>query len=299
MMIDSRVTYYRDLENAILIVEGNENAILPTGQEKMLLKNEIEGLLYVECIVKDEVNYYHYNISGSESLSTAYAYKKISYQDTKILLHRIIAILSQTERYLLENKYLVFDPKYIFLQENMSEMKMIFCPYLSIDKIDFMPLIEFLLDKVDYDDQGAVEFVYQVAKASEEENFSLSQTMKSIEKNLLQLEKPANNPLTINSEVLQTMVVNEENIYVVESSKFTEKEKRFLQVVLILAGVYLAGGSVIVFGLQCAYEQSLLIICFLCMATAAGILYLLAQRIRDNMRNGKKHTESERDEVVS
>ena len=62
-------------------------------QMKMLLMNEIEGLLAVKGRGIDNTSFYDYNVSGKISMQALYEKNKISGEDLKSFLRQLLSVI--------------------------------------------------------------------------------------------------------------------------------------------------------------------------------------------------------------
>lgn len=141
-------------------------------QMKMLSRNQIEGLLSVKGRGIDGNSFYDYNVSGKVSMQAMYEKGKISGEDLKLFLRQLLAVIRETEKYLLNIHCILLDPEYIFYEEE----KFYFC-YYPAEKRElwerFHELTEYFVKKTDYEDKESVRITFALHKETMEENYSL------------------------------------------------------------------------------------------------------------------------------
>lgn len=99
--------YKRDLNHNYLILQGNETE--ETYEIKMVLENEMEGLLKTEArFVNGRVDYY-YEISSKQPMSRLFSKAEISYEQLKQLLLGINQLMSKAKEYLLPFEHFVLN----------------------------------------------------------------------------------------------------------------------------------------------------------------------------------------------
>lgn len=146
-------------------------------QMRMLQANEIEGLLSIKGRGIDGVSFYDYNVSGKISMQAMYERNKISGEDLKIFLKQMLAVIRETEKYLLNIHCILMEPEYIFYEDG----KYYFCYYPQA-KAElweaFHKLTEYFVKQADYDDKESVRIVFILHKETMAENYSLGKIVK-------------------------------------------------------------------------------------------------------------------------
>lgn len=141
-------------------------------QLKMLQANRIEGLLSVHGRGIDERSYYDYDVSGKVSLKAMYEKSNISGGEIKKFLEKLISVIKETERHLLDIHCILLQPEYIFYDDG----EYYFCYYPPGGRNlwdEFHRLTEYLVKQADYKDQECVRIVFLLHKETMEENYSL------------------------------------------------------------------------------------------------------------------------------
>ena len=170
--------YKRDLQHNYLILELEQEQIADGYRLQMAEQNEIPGLLHVHSLGRDGRRYLHYEITAKQPLSSFYERRSMQYQDILKLLTDLRDTMEMMQRYLLEPSELLFAPDYIFLG---TDRKAAFCyfPEKAVP-VRITELAEFILKKLDHEEDAAVMLGYRFYQMACEENFSLSHGWKEL-----------------------------------------------------------------------------------------------------------------------
>ena len=146
-------------------------------QMKMLLMNEIEGLLAVKGRGIDNTSFYDYNVSGKISMQALYEKNKISGEDLKSFLRQLLAVIRETENFLLNIHCILMEPEYIFYEDG----KFYFCYYPQAKQelwAEVHRLTEYFVKRADYEDKECVRIVFILHKETMADNYSLAKIVK-------------------------------------------------------------------------------------------------------------------------
>lgn len=108
--------YEMDMQTNFLILDGKCNAS-SNYASKMILGNNILGLLKVELRSVDDKDYFYYNITSKDSLFNIYENKLLDYLTLKNILIKIINILERSDDYLLEEECFLLKPEFIYIDQ--------------------------------------------------------------------------------------------------------------------------------------------------------------------------------------
>ena len=146
-------------------------------QMRMLAVNDIEGLLPVRGRGIDGTSFYDYNVTGKISMQAMYERGKISGEDLKLFLRRLLTVIRETEKYLLNVHCLLLEPEFIFY----GEEQFYFCYYPQA-KWDlwemFHKLTEYFVKQTDYGDKESVRITFALHKETMKENYSLEEIVR-------------------------------------------------------------------------------------------------------------------------
>lgn len=174
-----KAEYKRGLNKTLLLFE-KEGTYKEDYQLRMLEENQIKGLLKMRGRGIDGSSLYEYDVSGKSSLSAVYKSKKINRQEMMDFLYRISEIITEIGGYLLDTDCLILDPDYIFTEDGAYE----FCYYPAggwdVWKA-FHRLVEFFVERTDYQDDGSVRTAFLLHKETMKENYSLKKIIRKLE----------------------------------------------------------------------------------------------------------------------
>lgn len=159
---------------------------------KMVLNNNISGLLKMESIIINNSPSFFYDITRKHSLSSYLSGNKISYDFLKTLLFGIYKLNEILNSYLIEWEYLLLIPELIYINPETKEPEFCYCPFNETYSSDsgstfvynFRELMHFLLSKIDYKDNSCVVLSYSAQKLSMEDFFSFDLLFELINKEI-------------------------------------------------------------------------------------------------------------------
>lgn len=158
-------------------------------KRKMILQNQIPGLLSCKLIYEGQFPYLCYEVTGKKSLQKKYDYEKIEFKEMDIYFSAMIEIMKKSREYLLEARQFCLEPENIYFDIETEEMSLLYNPNHRYERgKQYRELAEFLLDKVNHKDEHAVKIAYQFYKLSKEEFFSLESFQSFIEKEMVMHE---------------------------------------------------------------------------------------------------------------
>lgn len=146
-------------------------------QMRMLQVNEIEGILPVKGRGIDGASFYDYNVSGKISMQAMYERTKISGEDLKLFLRQLLAVIRETENYLLNIHCILLEPEFIFYEAG----RFYFCYYPQAKQelwTEIHKLTEYFVKQADYEDKESVRIVFILHKETMAENYSLEKIVK-------------------------------------------------------------------------------------------------------------------------
>lgn len=146
-------------------------------QVRMLQANQIEGILKIKGRGADGRSYYDYDVSGKISLKALYERNEIKAEDMKKFLERLLFVINETEKYMLNIHRILLEPENIYYEDG----EYYFCYYPSgKDNLweKFHILTEYLVKRADYKDQKCVQMIFLLHKETMEENYSLEKLVE-------------------------------------------------------------------------------------------------------------------------
>lgn len=167
--------YQRDMQHNYLVLRQettDENAF----EEKMLLHNEIPGLLPCFARQLNGEKTYFYDISSRQPLLHIYERNEIAYEAMKSLLCSVAETVRNLEEYLMDSAHLLLLPEFIYMDVEKMDVRLCYYPTKTDrEENGWQPLAEFLLLKTDHEDNHAVRLIYALYKAVFAHTFYLEQ----------------------------------------------------------------------------------------------------------------------------
>ena len=149
---------------------------------KMLLENDIAGLLPMTHRMVNGESKYYYEINSLQSLDRLWAKKEIRYYELQALLLGCINLFERLEEYLLDGAQIIIKPEYIYINVERMEPYFVYYPdYKGDVRIAFMEFIDELLTKIDHADEQAVMLGYQVYRYTRNPNYVLGEIRQMME----------------------------------------------------------------------------------------------------------------------
>lgn len=169
------IEYEKTIENRYMILESEPENVDGSYQIRMVNENSICNFLPIHMQDNNGKEKIYYEITSMENLYRIYKNREISYEECKNLFLSIQNTLWKMKEYLLDGDRLCLDEKMIFYKESKQEYKFVFLPKSQKDNLtmSLQSLSEFLLEKVDYEENKAVQLVYFFYKEVRKENFNL------------------------------------------------------------------------------------------------------------------------------
>lgn len=129
----------------------------------ILFRGGIKYLLACNCKQIDNCNYLYYDISSSQNIKQMFAEKTLHREWMKEFLWSIQRMRQELNRFLLDERNIIWNPEHIFQDLEKNDFLYLYLPYYgqeSKSEETFDKMLEFWVDKVDYEDAALVEFVY-------------------------------------------------------------------------------------------------------------------------------------------
>lgn len=150
-------------------------------EEKMISHVVHFGVIFAECICEDGRKALWYDITGKQSLDAVLEEEKLDYELLCQLLLGIYKSAEGLEEILFCAEHILLLPESIFL--NCERKQVSFCYYpQNVQNIaeSFLQLMEYLLMKLDHEDDRAVELAYHIYEQAEKGQWSFGELKKSI-----------------------------------------------------------------------------------------------------------------------
>jgi len=220
------VSYRRGLEHNYIVIKSDN---LGDFQTRMLLENDIPGLLKLQIKNNNNEYEYCYEISSLQPISRIYEHREIGYQNLTVILRNISEAVKSTRQYLLDNDGLLIIPEFIYADVESLSIKLIHYPLSSSNvKESYKLLAEFFLDRIDHQDNRAVMLAYDLFKIIKSDSFVISEIDKLIDS----VDNSSDSSTIVGKDIQNNMQLSQD-IFISQTidkevpEKATEKKKSF------------------------------------------------------------------------
>ncbi|TAH73874.1 MAG: FHA domain-containing protein [Anaerolineaceae bacterium] len=175
------VSYKKDIHHNYLVIPKISDSKDEAYCVCMLEANSIDSIIGPEPRTIDNKVLYYYDITAKQSIDTIYVKNTINYEQLKRLFTSMADLIGQTYEYLLNENDLILEPEHIYIELASCRANICYLPGYNIDIGKQMAkLIEYLMNKVEYNDKEAVLYVYNLYAACREEGFSFNNLLSVI-----------------------------------------------------------------------------------------------------------------------
>ena len=163
------ISYKRSMNDNYMVIGGGEIRKRDSYQTRMLLENQIQGLLPCKLQKVNGEELFYYGITGCQSLKNLFENRKFDRRELENLFISVLKIMENLDEYLLNRDYLLLQPSCIFRGKENKEYYFVWCPVSEADiEQEFRQLTEYILPKIDHTDKEAVTLGYGIYKESTE-----------------------------------------------------------------------------------------------------------------------------------
>ena len=164
--MEYKVEYIKDMyNNYLLLMPIEENNAKNTFLNKMLTENAIKGLLPCEIRTIDMENKYYYNISSKQPVVNVFEKGQVDELQTQKLVQNIIEAVKESKKYMLSESDFILQPEYVYMNISNFEIGLCYLPGYNVSiKEQLSVFLEFLLEKVDHNNQKAIVMAYGLYK---------------------------------------------------------------------------------------------------------------------------------------
>ncbi len=160
--------------------------VLPCEEEKdyqfgMFTENKVPGLLSAEVRMNNGIEELYYEISSLQPLYRLYEHKGMGTGDYKKFIRGLVKAFEGIEEFLLDETKVMLEPKYIFMNPESGEVRLLFYPYNQQEE-GFLRLTEYFMDHAQHDDGAAVKIAYDAYKLVRQENFVIGDFRELLER---------------------------------------------------------------------------------------------------------------------
>lgn len=174
------VTVKNEFDKSYLVIE-EENTDYKAYDYKMMTQNQIKGFIGCKQRYEEDRACLYYDITSKKTLEKEFENKEMSFTQIYELFFQMNQLLKRGNDYLLNPKFIMFHPSYIYFDLETGELYGLYIPFeisLLQKTADntaerrFHALADFFLDKINHKDEHAVNAAYQFYKMSKEAFFS-------------------------------------------------------------------------------------------------------------------------------
>ncbi len=177
-------SYKKDLRHNYLVLTKMDNSDDEDYCVCMLEANSIDGIIKPEPRTIDNRVLYYYDITSKQSIETIFVKNTISYEQLKEFFTNLLAIVEQAYEFLLNENDLLLEPEHIYIELTKGKANLAYLPGYNKDiGKQIVLLIEYLMNKVDYNDKEAVFYVYNLYAVCRDERFSFYNLISAIREN--------------------------------------------------------------------------------------------------------------------
>lgn len=154
------IRYYRELQKTYLIAEDCLEELLGSYFGRAVLHTAMNGLAACKEHLVNGKKEIWYEIDGFHTLEQIFAVKKISAQELKQILLGLAQTIEGLEKYLIDGKRLCYQPEYLYMDMETGKIKLLFDFTEGDREHPLMPLAQFLLERLDHEEEAAIELGY-------------------------------------------------------------------------------------------------------------------------------------------
>ena len=157
-----KVSYKRDFHHSYLILEEEDTPDCETYPVRMMLNGAIPGLLSCQIHRVDNRALFYYEITSRQPLCDLCEARNLNKEILALLIGALIRTMEELESCLLDPACLLLSPEYVYVNEAEREVGFCFWPGERREEQNFLRFAEYLLPKIDHQDQEAVVLGYQL-----------------------------------------------------------------------------------------------------------------------------------------
>ena len=186
------VEYKKDLRHNYMIITDNDGIKSEPYCIKLLENQVINGVLSVEHRRMDDKLLFYYDITAKQSMNNLLEKYMLSYDKVQLICLNILNTLDLAYEHLLPEDDFILMPEYIYMDiSTYSPSLCFFTGYKKNIKEQMVCLLEYLMNRIDYNDKDAVLLIYQLYAVSREEGFTFDHLREVLKGERLKEEVPS------------------------------------------------------------------------------------------------------------
>ena len=155
------VEYVRNLHSNYVRLGLSEKPEEKKYQYCIVTRGGIKGLLPCSLRYLDGGAFLYYDITSKQNLVQLHQKGNISREWLLDFVNSLQKLQRELERFLLREENVIWQPQHIFQDLEEPIFSFLYVPYYEGEN-DFLQLLAFLVEKIDYDDSELVECVYKM-----------------------------------------------------------------------------------------------------------------------------------------
>ncbi len=178
-----KTEYKRDMNHNYLIFHSEDEIHTDSYQTRMLVGNVIPSLLKCRIQGVDGRYLVYFDITSKQSVGAFYQDKKFKVEDLQMIFGGFVQVMEDAAEYLMDPEQLLLSPEYILIDIEKHQVYFCMMPGCQKDiKGQFQLLAEYMLPKIDHEDQAAVALGYGIYRHAIEESFHLEHVKEELYK---------------------------------------------------------------------------------------------------------------------
>lgn len=213
--------FERDMNHNYLVIEeetffdGEDSS--KDYRERMILENQIPGLLPIEKRKMNGKTKYYYDINQMQTLESLYEKREMNFEELHLVLQGCAQMFHNLWEYLLEGEQIILDPSHIYIHMETKRPFFLYVLFYEKDiRKSFLEFTDYLLSKIDHTQEQTVMLGYQVYKYTRTPNFTFENIGEIIKK--YEIEKNTQ----VNQEPKQEAVIQAEDDFIKEAENIEE-----------------------------------------------------------------------------
>lgn len=175
------IKYHKDLNHNYMIIKADIDGQKPNYQHRMITDNRIKHLLSCKIKYVDGKTHFYYEISSRQSLRSLFERKALGYEQLFHLFEQIGEASRELENFMLDSRCLVLHPEHIYVEPETEEYFFLYYPDYAeseAENTDYALLAEFLVERVEHEQEEAVSAAYRVYELIQDGTLILSEIFK-------------------------------------------------------------------------------------------------------------------------
>lgn len=149
---------------------------------RMVLENNIKGLLPITYRKTDNETRFCYEINSLQSLERVLEKRELNSRELKSLFMGCIRLFETLEEYLLDGAQIILDCDFIYVDIEKINPYFVYYPDYECDvRQSFTQLVDKLLTRINHTDEAAVMIGYQIYRYTRNPNFVMGEIRRYME----------------------------------------------------------------------------------------------------------------------